>query len=348
MPSLPDHPKQCFCCHLERPGKTSSATSPQSVDRTPEPQTKPWYSNLPMAWTKAAASTAASPSHSSTASQRYTPANPSATSTMGTNSAAAGETSTNPSAINNSNSIPQIAGQPATNPSIVLPDPSLRVLFGVQGSRWSLEVEQISTALLNDPAFFRELKTRYKKHRSWIKRLISPFRFRFCRFVKLEKFDTGRVLSQGDDLPDYPGVKDDYEYDPRPGTNPMISPKTFAVCLKACDMNCKWPWFNPWHDCVSLPCRSYRLGCIPKKKSEFDIQSDDAIAVAWGLEADHAISFAFMAVYHLVPLLAAFGFWIYWLIKFPGDWQNAAVPVLTVLAIFAVLWVPFGKHLGIV
>ncbi|KAI4703158.1 hypothetical protein J4E81_002035 [Alternaria sp. BMP 2799] len=255
---------------------------------------------------------------------------------------------TNASAINNSNSTPQIAGQPATNPSIVVPDPSLRVLFGVQGSRWSLEVEQISTALLNDPAFFRELKTRYKKHRHWIKRLISPFRFRFCRFVKLEKFDAGRVLSQGDDLPDYPGVKDDYEYDPRPGTNPMISPKTFAVCLKACDMNCKWPWINPWHDCVSLPCRSYRLGCIPKKKSEFDIQSDDAIAVAWGLEADHAISFAFMAVYHLVPLLAAFGFWIYWLIKFPGDWQNAAVPVLTVLAIFAVLWVPFGKHLGIV
>ncbi|KAI4911823.1 hypothetical protein J4E90_006640 [Alternaria incomplexa] len=230
------------------------------------------------------------------------------------------------------NSTPQIAGQPVTNPSIVVPDPSLRVLFGVQGSRWSLEVEQISTALLNDPAFFRELKTRYKKHRHWIKRLISPFRFRFCRFVKLEKFDAGRVLSQGDDLPDYPSVKDDYEYDPGPGTNPMISPKTFAVCLKACDMNCKWPWLNPWHDC----------------KSEFDIQSDDAIAVAWGLEADHAISFAFMAVYHLVPLLAAFGFWIYWLIKFPGDWQNAAVPVLTVLAIFAVLWVPFGKHLGIV
>jgi hypothetical protein len=126
----------------------------------------------------------------------------------------------------------------------------------------------------------------------------------------------------------------------------MISPKTFAVCLKVCDMNCRWSWLNPWHDCVSLPCRSYRLRCVPKKKSEFDIQSDDTMAVAWGLEAEHAISFAFMAVYHLVPLLAAFGFWIYWLMKFPGDWQNAAVPVLTVLALFAVLWVPFGKHLG--
>ncbi|KAI4629850.1 uncharacterized protein J4E87_003037 [Alternaria ethzedia] len=234
--------------------------------------------------------------------------------------------------MNTGNSAPQVSGQPTTDPSTAVPTPSSRVLFGVQGSRWSLEIEQIDiTAALNDPAFFRELKIRYKKHRNWIKRLISPFRFRFCRFVKLEKFDAGRVLSQGDGLPDYPKFENDYEYAPKPGTVPMISPKTFAVCLKACDMNCKWPLVNPWHDC----------------KSEFDIRSD-AIAVAWGLEADHAISFAFMAVYHLVPLLAAFGFWIYWLIKFPGDWQNAAVPVLTVLAIFAVLWVPFGKHLGTV
>jgi hypothetical protein len=344
MPSMPHHPKQCFCCHIERPVKNSSATSTRYPDGIPGPGVRQWCWILPMAWIKAAAGGASSPSNSSTARQRYTPTSSSTTSTP-----VVGGTSTNPAATNNSSSAPQVSGQPTTAPLTAIPDPSLRILFGVQGSRWSLEVEQINiTAVLNDPAFFRELKTRYKKHRSWIKRLVSPFRFRFCRFVKLEKFDTGRVLSQGDDLPDHPGFESDYEYTPRPGINPMISPKTFAVCLKACDMNCKWPWLNPWHDCVSLPCRSYRLGCIPKKRSEFDIQSDDAIAVAWGLEADHAISFAFMAVYHLVPLLAAFGFWIYWLIKFPGDWQNAAVPVLTVLAIFAVMWLPFGKHLGIV
>jgi len=351
MPLLPQHPKQCFCCHIDRPGKPSGTTPPQSPVHIPVPQISQWRWNLPLTWVKAVIRSAASSSSSSTASQRYTPATSSTISTPPAvaSSPVAARTSTSPSTVNSSSSAPQVSSQPTTVPSTAFPDPSLRVLFCVQGSRWSLEVEEISiTALLNDPAFFRELKTRYKKHRSLTKRLISPFRFRFCRFVKLEKIDTGRVLSQGEDLPDYSGVKDDYEYTPRPGTIPMISPKTFAVCLKACDMNCKWPWLNPWHDCVSLPCRSYRLGCIPKKKSEFDIQSDDAIAVAWGLEADHAISFAFMAVYHLVPLLAAFGFWIYWLIKFPGDWQNAAVPVLTVLAIFAVLWVPFGKHLGIV
>lgn len=60
------------------------------------------------------------------------------------------------------------------------------ILFGVQGFRWSLELEQIKlSSLINDPMFFRELKARYKRHRGWLKLLLSPFRFRFCRFVKV-------------------------------------------------------------------------------------------------------------------------------------------------------------------
>ncbi|KAH7080625.1 hypothetical protein BKA63DRAFT_563300 [Paraphoma chrysanthemicola] len=224
---------------------------------------------------------------------------------------------------------------------------SRRILFGIQGSRWSLDLEQIPvTSLLNDPTFFHELKKLYKKHRSLLKRVVSPFRFRHCRFVKFEKLDVERVISQGDDLPEYPGVTDDYEYAPRPGRNPMITPKTFAVCLKACDSKCRWRLLNPWHDCIRLPPQTYRLRSIPKKKSQFDVHSDDVGLVAWGLEADYAISFVYVAVYHLVPLLGAFSFWIYWLIRYPGDWQNAAVPVLTVLALFAVIWIPLGKLLS--
>lgn len=70
--------------------------------------------------------------------------------------------------------------------------------------------------------------------------------------------------------------------------------------------------------------------------------------VAWGLEADYALSFAFLAAYHLIPILAALGFWVYWLVKHPGDWQNSAVPILTVLALIAVFWMPFGKQLGMI
>lgn len=72
--------------------------------------------------------------------------------------------------------------------------------------------------------------------------------------------------------------------------------------------------------------------------------SEDTGIVAWGLEADYALSFVFIAVYHLVPVLSAFGFWIYWLVKHPGDWQNASVPIMTVAALIAVFWMPFGKR----
>jgi hypothetical protein len=127
----------------------------------------------------------------------------------------------------------------------------------------------------------------------------------------------------------------------------MIDPKTFAVCLRICAVHCRWRLFNPWHDCIRLPCRDHRIRSIPKKKTEFDVQSTDDIGtVAWGLEADYALSFAYMAVYHVVPLLAAFAFWAYWLVKHPGDLQTAAVPLLTVLALFAVMWVPFGIVAG--
>ena len=180
MRSLPHHPKQCYCCYVESPGKSSDTTSQQFLDPIPRSQTtsRPWMTLV--TWIKAVAG------GSSQASQRYTPTSSSTTSTPLSNSQAAGGTNTNPSATDNSNAPTQVSDQPATDSSSASPDPSNRVLFAVQGSRWSLEVEQINiTRLLNDPMFFRELKARYRKHRNWIKWLISPFRFRFCRFVKV-------------------------------------------------------------------------------------------------------------------------------------------------------------------
>jgi len=186
IPALPDHPKQCFCCHVERPGKVSSATSPQPSDRTLKPHVRQGRWSVPSIWTKTAVGQSSNPSNSSTARQRYTPPSSSSTMTPVASPQRTSGSSTSPSAMNSSSSSPQISGQPTAVAATALPNPSLRVLFGVQGSRWSLEVEQISiTAAMNDPAFFRELKTRYSKHRGWMKKLVSAFRFRFCRFVKV-------------------------------------------------------------------------------------------------------------------------------------------------------------------
>jgi hypothetical protein len=104
-----------------------------------------------------------------------------------------------------------------------------------------------------------------------------------------------------------------------------------------------WSFLGPWlHDCFYLSPLSGRLRCIPKKKSEFVVESEQAIDdVAWGIEANYAIPFLLLSIYHLVPLLSSFGFWIHWLVRRPGDRQNASVPALTTIALMAVFWVPF-------
>jgi hypothetical protein len=84
------------------------------------------------------------------------------------------------------------------------------------------------------------------------------------------------------------------------------------------------------------------LKSIPKKKSEFAVQSQQKVDdVAWGIEADYALSFFLLSIYHLIPLLSCFAFWIYWQIFHPDDLQTASVPILTTIALMGLFWVPF-------
>jgi hypothetical protein len=174
MPLLSIHPKQCSCCHIE----THRA-----------PFCAPWkraFVDIFSFWSRKVAAGSPYTAAKSRASQRYTPASSSIPGSIASDYQPASGGKPHPLSKNNSNipanlQIQQLPVDPMTST-----DDSKRILFAVQGPRWSLEVEQIHvTGLLNDPIFFRELRKRYKKHRSWPKRLMSPFRFRFCRFVKV-------------------------------------------------------------------------------------------------------------------------------------------------------------------
>lgn len=74
-------------------------------------------------------------------------------------------------------------------PPHYIPKAHERVLFGIQarGQREFVELEKIDLAgPYNDPTFFRALQAAYRKHRSLMQTLfLSPYRFRFCRFVKV-------------------------------------------------------------------------------------------------------------------------------------------------------------------
>jgi len=165
---------------------------------------------------------------------------------------------------------------------------------------------------------------------------------------QFQKLNVDRVFSRGEGLPDPDGFSHDYEYLPRPPTakNPLIDPELFAKCLEACDEDCMWSAFGPpLHDCFQLSSLPDILRCIPKKKSEFDVQSKPKVEdFAWGLEAGYAVSFLFLSVYHLIPIVSGFGFWVYWMVSHSGDLQNASVPTIANLALMTFFWVLFAYH----
>jgi hypothetical protein len=187
MPVTPQHPKYCHCCYKNGQRMTWSNVCKQILSKFP---------NL---WSNQNTSIPSSTSKPSSASERYTPAGstqamPSSSATPAPNSAGPGT----PSGSAGTGS-PQVQGQIPSASSRNGASEAQRILFGVQGSRWSLDLEQIHMSSIdNDPAFFWELKIRYRKHRGLFKRIASPFRFRFCKFVKvcaLSSVDQSRNLT---------------------------------------------------------------------------------------------------------------------------------------------------------
>ncbi|EUC48196.1 hypothetical protein COCMIDRAFT_47701, partial [Bipolaris oryzae ATCC 44560] len=202
----------------------------------------------------------------------------------------------------------------------------------------STKIEQIEIcSRMNDQIFLPELKKRYKKHRLMVSRWFSPFRFHHCDFVKFRKVSVDRVFFSCGGLPEDGVFANEYEYDPKPplGKIPLIELDVFAACLESCDDGCKWSALGPWlHDCFQLPPDTERTTCIPKKRREFDMKSThDAENLVWGIQPSYALSLFMISIYALVPLLSAFGFWIYWLARHPGDWQNASVPMVTAVTL---------------
>ncbi|KAH7129266.1 hypothetical protein EDB81DRAFT_764414 [Dactylonectria macrodidyma] len=118
----------------------------------------------------------------------------------------------------------------------------LRVLFAVQGWRWSLELEQF---LIPDgpcdSSFFRTLRAFHRMHRHALPHCFSPFRFLNCRFVKFKRMYANQVMSSSKhELPDYHGHLYHYEYEPRrPNIKPpFINQEIFQILLSKCHGIC--------------------------------------------------------------------------------------------------------------
>ena len=69
--------------------------------------------------------------------------------------------------------------------------------------------------------------------------------------------------------------------------------------------------------------------------------------VAFGIEADYMVCFKRLAIYHLLLIIGPVIFWGVWMWKHPGDWQNASVPLLAVIALMTVFWFMFDRRVPI-
>jgi hypothetical protein len=73
------------------------------------------------------------------------------------------------------------------------------VVFGIKDMRGFDAIENIKTQVqLRDTTFFEDLKRRHGRHRWLFQQWFSPYRFRYCKFVKVSatsKLDTTPVIT---------------------------------------------------------------------------------------------------------------------------------------------------------
>jgi hypothetical protein len=226
------------------------------------------------------------------------------------------------------------------------------VLFGVKGPRRTLELEQIEVKEHSDDiAFFQSLTQAYRKHRGFWRYWFSIWQLTHCDFVKVRitrsiyrltnndqfiKLKANRIIRHSKSLPE----DITYEYRPRPpaAENPPILPHEFELAFSACSSKCP---FSAIHDCVEPPTGTFAVERIPKRKSKIEIYSNN-LEYAWGIQAQHAISFLRMVLYHVLIFASTFGFWAWWLLTHPNDLQNAAVLLTTVAVFLSLFWSSAG------
>ena len=80
---------------------------------------------------------------------------------------------------------------------------------------------------------------------------------------------------------------------------------------------------------------------IPKRKSALELQVN-APEFAWGLSAQHTISFAGVVLYQMLIFAGEFAFWAWWQITHPNDLQNAAAPLTVVAILISLFWSSAG------
>uniref|UniRef100_A0A0B7KMX2 Uncharacterized protein n=1 Tax=Bionectria ochroleuca TaxID=29856 RepID=A0A0B7KMX2_BIOOC len=208
------------------------------------------------------------------------------------------------------------------------------ILLGAQGPARTLTPAEVHVNdQSTDSSVFHDLRERYEIRRGFWRMWFSIWRLEYCHVAKFNRLSLSRMTSEERELPS----DATYEYAPRHGSqgakNPPISIHMFQTIWYACKPMCKKPSFL--HDCMEAPNGVGNIKRIPKRGRSFE---NDQTPEIWGLEAVLAVSFAYVAFYHILFVVGPTVFWVWWLANHPNDWQNAAVPATAVLACLSLFW----------
>lgn len=64
----------------------------------------------------------------------------------------------------------------------------------------------------------------------------------------------------------------------------------------------------------------------------------DERETVWGIQAHYTPKALMVVFYHVIMFVGPLIFFIVWLIRHPGDLQNASVPLVTTVAMAALIW----------
>lgn len=137
------------------------------------------------------------------------------------------------------------------------------------------------------------------------------------------------------------------DYDYNASRSPPILSTVFNANFYGCKKGCiksQLDLLCLLHECRGRNhCGKFRiLDRLPKRRRKWDIDREEEVEEAWGLNTVFAVSFYRVALYHMLILVGPILFWGLWLKKWPSDWQNASVPFFAVVVLLSLFWLPFA------
>ena len=186
------------------------------------------------------------------------------------------------------------------------------------------------TKAMDDDAFFEALRREVRALRGFWRSNIHPKQFHSCSFSKYTRVSSNWLVKY--DRQELPECSS-YEYAPR---SAKLDPLNPTICAHE--------WYTRFYNCKPTEGFCRVIERIPKRDGRFEFQMHDKEEDMWGLHVELRTSAAVVLAWLLFISVGGLGFFVWWMRRHDGDWQNAAVPLSVTMMALSSLLVPLNEH----